>query len=116
MEIISIQVFFTKKYAILYAEKNNMKNFTLTKCADILKTLGNVKRLEILYILSEDELSVGQLERAVKLSQSALSQHLAILRKAKIVKTRRSAQTIFYSLSDDNVRAVLNELLRIYGK
>jgi len=93
-----------------------MKNSTLANCATILKTISNVKRLEVLYILAQDELNVGQLEHAVKLSQSALSQHLAILRKAKIVKTRRSAQSIFYSLSDEKVRAILNELRQIYDK
>jgi len=92
-----------------------MKNSALNKSALILKILGNSKRLEILYHISDKELNVGQLERAVKLSQSALSQHLAVLRKAGIVNTRRSAQTIFYSLNDPNVLKILNTVKELYS-
>ena len=92
-----------------------MKNSALIKSAQILKILGNAKRLEILYHITDKELNVGQLERAVKLSQSALSQHLAVLRKAGIVNTRRSAQTIFYSLNDPNVLKILDVISVIYS-
>ena len=86
----------------------------MIKSAQTLKILGNAKRLEILYRIAETELNVGQLERAVKLSQSALSQHLAVLRKAGIVNTRRSAQTIFYSLNDSNIAKILLLLNDLY--
>lgn len=92
-----------------------MKNSALIKSAQVLKILGNVKRLEILYNIIDKELNVGQLERAVKLSQSALSQHLAVLRKAGIVNTRRSAQTIFYSLNDPTVLQILNTMKKLYA-
>ena len=91
-----------------------MKNSALVKSAQVLKILGNIKRLEILYHITDKELNVGQLERAVKLSQSALSQHLAVLRKAGIVNTRRNAQTIFYSLNDPNVLQILNIVEKLY--
>ena len=92
-----------------------MKNSALIKSAQVLKILGNVKRLEILYNIIDKELNVGQLERAVKLSQSALSQHLAVLRKAGIVNTRRSAQTIFYSINDPTVLQILNTMKKLYA-
>ena len=92
-----------------------MKSSSLNKCAAVLKILGNTKRLEILYNISDKELNVGQLERTVKLSQSALSQHLAVLRKAGIVNTRRSAQTIFYSLNDPNVIQILDIIGKLYS-
>ena len=92
-----------------------MKNSALIKSAQVLKILGNVKRLEILYNIIDKELNVGQLERTVKLSQSALSQHLAVLRKAGIVNTRRSAQTIFYSLNDPAVLQILNTMKKLYA-
>lgn len=76
----------------------------------ILKAIGNAKRLEVLCHLKKGELSVGALEDLVGLSQSALSQHLAVLRKAKVVKTRRSAQTIYYSLDDALVKDILKLL------
>lgn len=64
----------------------------------LLKALANERRIQILCLLREGEKSVSELENLVNLSQSALSQHLAKLRRDKIVKTRREAQTIFYSL------------------
>ena len=77
-----------------------MKSTDLKKCSQILKVLGNPKRLEIVLYLKEKEMNVHELEKKVDLSQSALSQHLAILRKSKIAHTRREAQKIFYSLSE----------------
>ena len=78
--------------------------------------MGNEKRLEILYNLSEQELNVGELEKIVGLSQSALSQHLAVLRAENIVKTRRVAQTIFYSIRSDKVLKVLQLLDGLYNR
>ncbi|MBE6444750.1 MAG: winged helix-turn-helix transcriptional regulator [Alphaproteobacteria bacterium] len=77
-------------------------------CAKLLKAMANIKRLEILYILQQKEHSVGELENKLDLSQSALSQHLAVLRNKNIVKTKRSAQTIYYSIKDENVIKILN--------
>ena len=75
--------------------------------------MGNEKRLEILYYLYDGESCVGDLEKKVKLSQSALSQHLAVLREAGIVKTRRGAQTIFYSLRCNKVISILDLLQKM---
>jgi DNA-binding transcriptional ArsR family regulator len=75
--------------------------------AGFLKALGNEKRLQILCRLHDGELSVGELQQAVRLSQSALSQHLARLRKDRLVRTRRESQTIHYSLADKAVTDVI---------
>ena len=79
-----------------------------------LKAMSNKHRLMILCNLINGEHSVGELERIVGLSQSALSQHLARLRKEELVKTRREAQTIFYSLNDESISEVLKVLHGIY--
>lgn len=79
-----------------------------------LKAISNKHRLLILCNLVETERSVGELEKIVGLSQSALSQHLARLRKEDVVKTRRDAQTIYYSLQDENVVDVLHLLQGIF--
>jgi len=81
----------------------------------LLKALSNEKRLGIICTLSEGEKSVGELENIVGLSQSALSQHLARLRRDNIVNTRREAQTIFYSLKGEEVPALLECLSGIYS-
>lgn len=80
----------------------------------LLKAMSNERRLLILCSLSEGELSVGQMERMVDLSQSALSQHLARLRHDGLVETRRDAQTIYYSLKGDEARSVIKTLHDLY--
>ncbi len=69
------------------------------QAATLLRALANEQRLMILCNLSAGELSVGQLNERVPLNQSALSQHLAVLRKSGAVNTRREAQTVYYSLT-----------------
>ncbi len=80
----------------------------------LLKAMSNEHRLLILCRLLGCERSVGELERVVGLSQSALSQHLARLRRDDLVKTRRVAQTIYYSLKGDAVASVLETLYALY--
>ena len=82
--------------------------------ADLLKQLGNENRLMICCILGSEEMSVGQLNAAIPLSQSALSQHLARLREAGLVTTRKDKQTIFYRLQGEGALAVINVLKSIY--
>jgi DNA-binding transcriptional ArsR family regulator len=96
---------------LAFEEKN------LQRVASLLKTTANDRRLCILYeLMAHPERSVGQLEKVSGLSQSALSQHLAKMRKDEIVKTRRSAQTIYYSISSSEIRDLLTALLQIFNK
>lgn len=90
-----------------------MEKKKISDCAKLLKAMGNEKRLEILNYLYDGESCVGDLEKKVKLSQSALSQHLAVLREAGIVKTRRNAQTIFYSLKCNKAINILDLLQKM---
>ena len=80
----------------------------VNEAARLLKALSNDRRLMIVCVLCNEEKSVGELERIVDLSQSALSQHLARLRRDGIVKTRRDAQTIYYSLGCAMTKSLLN--------
>jgi len=80
----------------------------------MLKAMGNPHRLIILCRLSEGPCSVGELEPVVGLSQSALSQHLARLRRDALVCTRRDAQTIFYSIADPKVATLIEVLCKLY--
>lgn len=83
--------------------------------ANLLSAMSNAKRLMILNLLMQGEVGVGELITSVGLSQSALSQHLAILRSHKLVKTRREHQKIFYSTASEDVSAILNVLRGIFG-
>ena len=77
--------------------------------------MANPKRLLILCNLVNGEIPVGVLATQVGLSQSALSQHLSKLRAQKLVKTRRDAQTIYYSSNASQVLTILDALENIYG-
>lgn len=80
------------------------------RASTLLKAMSNERRLLILCYLTEGEKSVGELEELVDLSQSALSQHLARLRRDKLVRTRRSAQNIYYSLNGHEAQTVMATL------
>ena len=75
--------------------------------AKLLRALANERRLMILCQLTEGERSVGQLLPLVGLSQSALSQHLSVLRRKHLVRTRRAGQSIYYSLTSGDAAAVM---------
>ena len=70
-----------------------------TEAAAFLKALANDQRLLVLCALLEGPLSVGDINERVPLSQSALSQHLGVLRDAGLVTTTRQSQTIYYTLA-----------------
>ncbi len=80
------------------------------EAAEVLRALGNEQRLMILCHLVPRPLSVGQLNERITLSQSALSQHLAVLRKAGMVRTERQSQTVYYSLAPGIVTRLLGVL------
>lgn len=82
--------------------------------ARLLKLLANERRLMILCLLVDAELSVGEINAQLELSQSALSQHLALLREEGLVRTRRDARTIYYSLPPGPASTVIATLHRIY--
>lgn len=94
----------------------NMQDLTAKseEAADLLLLLASAHRLRILCALLEGERSVSSLEPVVDLSQSALSQHLARLREAGLVSTRREAQSIYYSIADERAGRVLAVLAEIF--
>ena len=87
-----------------------------SKLTTVLRAMSNAKRMRILNELSDGrERSVSELEGVIaSLSQSSLSQHLARLRRANIVRTRRASQTIYYSIDDSDVLRILRLLGHIY--
>ena len=84
------------------------------RASALLKAMGNDRRLLILCHLTHGEKSVSQLEALVGLRQSALSQHLARLRRSNLVRTRRAAQTIYYSLAGPEAIEVMKALSGIF--
>jgi ArsR family transcriptional regulator len=80
----------------------------------LLKSLGNERRLMILCQLAGGEMTVGALLPRIGVSQSALSQHLAVLRAEGLVATRRAGQTIHYAICDPAVAQVMATLAAIF--
>jgi len=81
----------------------------------MLRMLGNQSRLLLLCLLIEHgELSVGQMQQQLDLSQSALSQHLARMRADGLVACRRQAQTVYYRIADNNAKKIIATLKKIY--
>ena len=81
---------------------------------DCLKVLSNPDRLKILCVLVEDELNVQQIEIRTNVSQPTLSQQLTVLRKNKLVSTRREGKQIFYELRDIRVLKIMQTLYDLY--
>ena len=80
------------------------------RAVPLLKAMSNPARLVILCQLAEGERSVGELEAQVGLSQSGISQHLAVLRRHQVVDTRRERQMVFYRLASSEVAALMAAL------
>lgn len=84
------------------------------RAATLLRLLGNEKRLMLLCQLADGELSVRDIQSRVGLSQSALSQHLALLRAEGVVGTRRESQTIYYRIVDHAAMRVIETLAELF--
>lgn len=84
--------------------------------AALLRSIGNEQRLLVLCHLVEGELGVGELLARLELSQSALSQHLAVLRAAGLVRARRDGLQVFYALAPGPVQPLMRTLHDIYCK
>lgn len=86
------------------------------EASHFLKLMSNPHRLMILCHLLDHELCVTEINEWVPLSQSALSQHLAVLRHSGVVRTRRDQQTIYYSLASAAVSSIIGELYEQFCK
>ncbi len=84
--------------------QNSISRKTLFRLhAEVCKTLSNPKRLEILTFLREEELSAGEIVSKMQIPKANVSQHLALMRNAGILETRREGVNIFYRISNPKV-------------
>ena len=81
---------------------------------ELLKAMANEWRLMILCQLSEGEKTVSELQDILGLSQSALSQHLAVLRRERVVRSRKEGQSVSYSLAGDDATRVMHTLHDVF--
>jgi DNA-binding transcriptional ArsR family regulator len=85
-----------------------------SKACGLMRSMANESRLMILCQLSSREMTVGELLEVIPLSQSALSQHLGMLRRERIVKTKREAQYVRYSLASGEAQYMIKALYDLY--
>ncbi len=104
----------SRKPASTAAGKSDDLSAVAEQAAHLLEGMANPRRMLVLCKLLDGERSVGDLATIVGLSQGALSQHLGKMRAGGLVETRREAQTVYYRIGSDNVRAVLKTLYAIY--
>lgn len=76
--------------------------------AELFKVFGDSTRIKILYSMFENELCVNDIAKLLNLSQSSVSHQLRILKSSKLVKFRREGKSVFYSLDDEHVRAIIS--------
>ena len=84
------------------------------QAAELRKALSHPQRLRVMCMLVDGERTVGEINAEVDLSQSALSQHLALLREGGLVQTRREAQSVYYSVAPGPVQRVIQTLHDVY--
>jgi DNA-binding transcriptional ArsR family regulator len=89
-------------------------NEAADRASALMRTLGHKGRLLILCQLAVGEKSVGELSESLDIPQSPLSQHLSRMRKEGLVKTRRQAQSIYYSLKADEAGKIIECLYGLY--
>ena len=75
--------------------------------AELFKVFGDSTRIRILFVLFNEEICVCDIAETLGMTQSAISHQLRILKKSKLVKSRREGKSIFYSLADDHVKTII---------
>ena len=81
----------------------------LLDLSELFKVFGDSTRIRILFVLLEAEVCVCDLAEALRMTQSAISHQLNILKRSKLVKSRREGKSVFYSLADDHVRTIISQ-------
>lgn len=81
----------------------------MKELAEFYKVFGDATRIKILYALLESEMCVCDLAALLKMTQSAISHQLRVLKQMKLVKNRREGKTVYYSLADDHIQNIISQ-------
>ncbi len=84
---------------------------TINKLSDVFKVFGDATRLKILWVLFDSEKCVYDISEALDMSQSAISHQLRVLKQARLVRSRREGKNTFYSLDDEHVERIIEQVL-----
>lgn len=106
-----------EKFEYLFVHEDTVKKVIndmpeeekLYDLAELFKIFGDSTRIKILYALFESELCVCDIAQLLKVSQTAVSHQLRVLKTNKLVKSRKDGKNVFYSLADDHVYSIINQ-------
>ena len=90
-------------------EKEMPDDEILFDLAELFKIFGDSTRIKILYLLFESEMCVCDIAQMLRMTQSAISHQLKLLKQFRLVKSRREGKTVYYSLADDHVRSIIDK-------
>ena len=96
---------------VAMAKESLLEDEVYFELAQTFQAIGDPSRAKIVYSLLRQELCVCDLAAVVGLTDSAVSQHLRVLRNLRLVKTRREGKMVYYSLDDEHIRMLLNVCL-----
>lgn len=99
------------KETILKVNEKMLSEEKLYNLAEFFSVFGDSTRIKILWALSESEMCVCDIAILLKITQSAISHQLRILKQAKLVKYRKSGKIVFYSLCDEHIKQIFNQWL-----
>lgn len=86
-------------------------NDTIENLSEVFKVFGDATRLKIMWVLFDNEKCVFDISEALKMSQSAISHQLKVLKDARLVRSRREGKNTFYSLDDEHVERIIEQVL-----
>ena len=84
---------------------------TTTRISDVFKVFGDNTRIRILWALFDSEMCVFDISEALGMTQSAISHQLRTLKQARLVKSRRDGKNTFYSIDDEHVKRIIEQVL-----
>lgn len=83
----------------------------INNLSEVFKVFGDPTRIKILWVLFDDEKCVFDISEATQMSQSAISHQLRVLKQARLVRSRRDGKKTFYSLDDEHVKRIIEQVL-----
>jgi len=92
-------------------KKGELSEDVVNKLTEVFKVFGDGTRIKILWNLFDNEICVAEIAERTKMSQSAISHQLRILKQARLIKARRDGKNTFYSLDDEHVKRIVEQVM-----
>lgn len=102
-------ILFVSPDVVCKVEEAMPEEHALFELSELFKTFGDSTRIRILFCILGCEMCVGDIASILRMSQSAISHQLAVLKRQKLIKARRGGKAVFYSLADDHVLTIIQQ-------